>query len=83
MSLWEKNQYFSNKQKNVSALKSLQSNSGDLTVVRIQQNQKCKKETKKNQSTIICSNYENQKVFKKFKVRNGTNQIKSSKSRRK
>lgn len=47
MSLWEKNQYFSNKQKNVSALKSLQSNSGDLTVVRIQQNQKCKKETKK------------------------------------
>lgn len=35
MLLLEKNQYFINKQKNVSALKSLQSNSGDLTVVRI------------------------------------------------
>lgn len=48
MSLLEKKQYFINKEKNVSTLKSLQSNSGDLTFNKIKMEKRKPKE-KKNQ----------------------------------
>lgn len=67
MSLLEKNQYFISKQKNVSVQKRLQSNSCDLTVVRISQNQKCKKETKRKKNKINQKQYATIRKIKKFK----------------
>lgn len=67
MSLLEKNQYFISKQKNVSALKRLQSNSFDLTVVRISQNQKCKKETERKKYKINQKQYATIRKIKKLK----------------
>lgn len=66
MSLLEKKQYFINKKKNVSTLKSLKSNSGDLTVVRINRNQNVKRKPKEKKNQINQKSYAAIMKIKKF-----------------